>query len=90
MLLLPSLHILGQADGYLAQSEALVGRYERPHVLRHEYGHELPSALKAEAPELLRAVAAFVSSPSLAPDPAGSSGFSVGFALALPALLFAI
>ena len=90
-LTLPSLHVLGEADGYRAQGEALVGRYERPHVLRHAHGHELPLTLGAEAPELLRAVAEFVLSPSLVPAGSGP-GLSMGSVLALlvPAGLVAL
>ena len=71
--------------------EALVGRYERPHVLRHAHGHELPLTLGAEAPELLRAVAEFVLSPSLVPAGSGP-GLSMGSVLALlvPAGLVAL
>ena len=67
LLTLPSLHILGEADLFKKQSEELLGRYERPHVLRHAFGHELPLTLRTEHPDLLHDVAQFVSSPGVAP-----------------------
>ena len=83
-LAVPSLHILGEADPYRPGSEALLGRYERPRVLRHGHGHELPLTLRAEAPDLVGAVADFALHPGYAPRPASSGGFVGG---ALPLLL---
>ena len=103
-LTLPSLHLIGDIDPWRAQSEALLGRYERPRVLHHPYGHELPLTLKEQRPDLIGALAEYVLTPSLGKPPrskpsgggaAGSAGPStrlllVSFlaAAGLPLLLY--
>lgn len=70
-LTLPSIHLIGDTDPWRAQSEALLGRFERPRVLRHPYGHELPLTLKEQCPDLIGALAEYVLSPSLGKPPPG-------------------
>lgn len=66
---LPSLHLIGLADPWREQSEVLLGRYERPRVLRHPYGHELPLTLKDQNPDLVGALAEYVLTPGLGKAP---------------------
>ena len=62
---LPSLHLHGAADDWLASSRELVGLFDRPRVLEHPYGHALPVQLCGpEHSALLQALAAFVLDPS--------------------------
>ena len=58
----PSLHLLGDADPFLMESELLLGRFsDRVGVaLRHPFGHALPLELAIRHPEHLEAVVEFI------------------------------
>mmetsp|Transcript_21606 Transcript_21606/g.35652 ORF Transcript_21606/g.35652 Transcript_21606/m.35652 type:complete len:304 (-) Transcript_21606:207-1118(-) len=60
---MPSLHLLGQSDALLPESEALTLRYKQPCVLHHPFGHALPLELPEEVPRVYEAIHAFVLKP---------------------------
>ena len=89
----PSLHLLGDADPFLMESELLLGRFnDRVGVaLRHPFGHALPLELAIRHPEHLEAVVEFIREQAAAapatetPPPAAArrGGLQPFFAVAL-------
>ena len=72
-LTLPSLHIIGSADGLRGYSEGLLARFDNPRALRHPWGHSLPIELAGhDGGRLVAAVRAFILSSSQRGDSSSS------------------
>merc|ERR1712050_402153 len=57
---LPSYHLHGADDNILPASQALLAKFDRPHLATHPWGHAVPLALAMSHGHIIEGLQAFV------------------------------